>query len=138
MKNLIFFLRLSLGWLFIYAGAIKIFDPKWSADFYLKGAQSFSGFYHWLALPANIGWVNLLNEWGLFLVGLFIMIGLFVRYASVAGIVIMALYYFPTLHFPFVGDYSFIIDEHIIYIICFCILFTANAGMYKGLDGRKN
>ena len=124
MKNLIFFLRLSLGWLFIYAGAIKIFDPKWSADFYLKGAQSFSGFYHWLALPANIGWVNLLNEWGLFLVGLFIMIGLFVRHASVAGIVIMALYYFPTLHFPLLETIRLLLmsTSYILFVFVFCLL----------------
>src|SRR3989344_7701960 len=96
-------LRLSLGWVFFYSGIIKIFDAEWTAAGYLAGAKTFPALFQWFALPANIGWVNFMNEWGLTLVGLALITGLFVRYASLGGILIMVLYYLPILQFPYVG-----------------------------------
>lgn len=137
MKKAIFALRLGLGWLFTYAGLTKIADSSWSAAGYLNNAETFSGLFSWFASPANIGWVNFVNEWGLLVIGVCLLIGLWVRWASVAGIVLMALYYFPILNFPYAGDHSFIVDEHIIYIFVLWLFILADAGKYKGLDGRK-
>ncbi len=129
-----FLLRLTLGWLFLYAGLVKILDDKWSAAGYLKGAKTFPELYAWLALPQNIGWVNLLNEWGLTLIGVSLILGIMVRFSSIAGIALMLLYYFPALNFPYVGEHAYIVDEHIIYMAAFLVLYAVRAGEYLGVD----
>ena len=136
MKNALLVLRLAIGWIFLYAGISKVIKPAWTAAGYLNNAMSFKGMYAWFASPQNIGWVNFVNEWGLLLVGLLLILGLWVRYASMAGILLMTLYYFAELDFPKVGN-GYIVDEHIIYIIVFWVFIVTNVGMYKGLDGRK-
>ena len=127
-------LRVSLGWLFFYAGITKVLNPEWTAAGYLQNAATFRPLFEWLATPANIGWVNFLNEWGLTLIGAALILGVFVRYASWAGIVLTLLYWFPVLQFPYAGEHSYIVDEHIIYVIGFAVLMVFQAGKYWGLD----
>lgn len=110
-------LRIALGWLFVYAGISHISNPSWSAAGYLSSAKTFPALYHWLASAPNIGWVNILNEWGITLIGIALISGIMLRLASYGGILMMALYYLVILKFPYVGDHSFIVDEHIIYIL---------------------
>ncbi|MDP3726696.1 MAG: DoxX family membrane protein [bacterium] len=128
-------LRLSLGWLFFYAGITKVFDPSWSAAGYLKAAQNATGLFQWFASPQNIAWVNFLNEWGLTLIGTALILGAFIRLATLSGILLMILYYVPILHFPYVGrgTTSFLIDQHIIFILALLILWAFDAGKYWGL-----
>ena len=121
-------LRLAMGWLMFYAGFTKILNPEWTAKGYLMGAKTFTGFYHWFALPQNIGWVNFLNEWSLTLLGISLLLGVFVRLSSVLGAVLMLLYYFPVLEFPYVGQHSFLVDEHIIYALVLLIFAVVGAG----------
>ncbi len=135
-KYSIFAMRIALGWIFLYAGVTKIFNPEWSAAGYLKIAKSFPSLFIWLSNSSNIGWVNFLNEWGLTFIGIGLIVGLFVKYASYGGILLMVLYYFPILQFPKVGNNGFIIDEHIIYIIIFSLLIASNAGIFCGVDGK--
>ncbi|MDO8183376.1 MAG: DoxX family protein [bacterium] len=137
-KNSLALLRIAMGALFLYAGVSKLLNPAWSAAGFLKVATTFPQIYAWFALPANIGWVNLLNEWGLVLLGVSLIVGLWVRWSALLGIVLMALYYFPILNFPYVGDHSFIVDEHIIYIASLLVLIFFKAGYYYGLDGRHH
>lgn len=139
-QKVLFLLRFGMGWVFFYAGISKILDPAWSAVGYLEHAQTFSNFFAWFATPTNIGWVNILNEWGLLLVGVALIIGVFVRLASFAGFILMLFYYFPVLNFPMAGDHSFIIDDHIIYMLVFIVLYAYRAGDFFGLQryvGKK-
>lgn len=130
----VFLLRISLGALFFYAGISKVLNPDWSAAGYLNSAKTFPGLYHWFASVGNIGWVNFVNEWGLTLVGVALITGLLVRWASLGGIFIMALYYIAILQFPYVGANSFLVDDHIIFITIFLVLIASNAGTFWGLD----
>lgn len=123
-----------MGWLFFYAGITKVLNPNWTAAGYLNNAKTFEGFYHWLASPGILPVTNFLNEWGLTLVGAALILGLFVRLASVFGAAMMILFYFPILVFPKVGANAFIIDEHIIYALVFLFLGAMRAGQYFGLD----
>ena len=131
-------LRLSLGWLFFYAGITKVLNVDWSAAGYLANAKTFPALFQWLASPANIGWVNFLNEWGLTLIGLALLAGLFVRFASYAGVLLMALYYLAGLEFPYPNANTFIVDEHIIYAFIFLFFAFSNAGVFYGLDARRH
>ena len=136
LRLAVFLSRVALGILFFYAGIVKVLNPNWSAVGYLNNAKTFPGLYHWFASAGNIGWVNFLNEWGFVVIGLALIFGFMTRWASLGAIFFMILYYFPILQFPYVGEYSFLIDEHVIYIFALFVLFASNAGTFWGLDAK--
>ena len=61
-KISLFLLRVSLGWVFLYAGITALTTPSWSAAGYLKGAKTFVGFYQWLLQPNILPTINFVNE----------------------------------------------------------------------------
>lgn len=128
-------LRLSLGFLMFYAGITKILNPSWSAAGYLKGAKAFIPFYNFLLSPSVLPVINFINEWGLTLLGISLIAGVFVRLSSSLGIILMILYYLPILNFPYVGEHSYLVDEHIIYSSALLLLIAFNAGRIFGFDG---
>ena len=132
----VFLSRVALGIMFFYAGITKVLNPSWSAAGYLNNAKTFPELFQWFASANNLGWVNFMNEWGLTLVGLALIAGLLVRWASVGGILLMVLYYLAILHFPYVGanPTSYLVDDHIIFITVFLVLIASNAGTFWGLD----
>lgn len=135
-KYVLFGLRVSLGWLLLYAGVTKIMNPGWSAAGYLNSATTFPNFYATLAQPEYINMVNLANEWGLTLLGIALITGFFVRFTAPLAALLMMLYYFPDLNFPKAGANGYIIDDHIIYAFALLTLAVTNAGRYFGIDKR--
>jgi thiosulfate dehydrogenase (quinone) large subunit len=133
-KTWIFLLRISMGWLFFYAGITKIVNPEWSAAGYLRGAKTFAGFFTALTSPGVLPVVNFLNEWGLTLIGAALILGVAVRVAGSFGALIMLLYYLPILDFPYAGEHSFIVDDHIIYALALLVLGVIKAGRAWGLS----
>lgn len=133
-KVVLFLLRVSLGWLFFYAGVTKLFDPGWTAAGYLQGAKTFGWFYEWLLTPNVLPIVNFLNEWGLTLLGVSLILGVAVRLSAMLGALLMLLYYFVILDFPYPNAHSFIVDEHIIYALALLLLACVRAGRVWGLE----
>ncbi len=127
-------LRVSLGWVMFYGGITKIVNPEWSATGYIAGAKSFVWFYQWLLNSDILPVVNFLNAWGLTLLGVSLIAGLFVRWSAPAGIVLMLLYYFVVFDFPYAGTSSFIVDQHIIYSLLLLFFVYSHAGRVWGLD----
>ena len=127
-------LRLSMGWLMFYAGITKILDPQWSAAGYLKGAKAFPGFFQWFLDPSVLPVVNFINEWGLTLLGISLILGVFVRLSSILGVLLMMLYYFPILDWPYPNPHSYIVDEHIIYTVVLLYFAAVGAGRVWGLE----
>lgn len=134
-KILLTILRLSLGWLFFYAGITKVLNPNWSAGGYLQGAKTFSDFYLWLASSDIVGMISLINQWSLTLLGISLILGVFVRLSSSLGIALMFLYYLPTLEFPLVGSNNFLVDSHVIYMLILALFVAVKAGRIWGIDG---
>ncbi len=128
------FLRIALGVVFLYAGLSKVINPDWSAAGFLANANTFPAFYGWLGSQFNIEWVNFLNQWGLTLVGAGLVLGAVTRYAAYGGMLMMVLYYFPSLDFPMAGEHAFLVDEHIVYIAALAVLVKYQAGQVWGLD----
>lgn len=128
-------LRISLGILMLYAGTSKLFAENWSAGGYLEHARTFANFYHWLASPALLPIINVINIWSLTLLGLSLIFGIFVRLSGWMGAALMLFYYFPVLSFPMVGEHAFLIDEHIIYALVLITLSLSAAGRIYGIDG---
>lgn len=133
-KISLFFVRISTGWLMFYAGITKILNPEWSAAGYLNNAKTFTAFYHWLASQNILPVVNFMNEWGLTLLGTSLILGIGVRLSSISGAILMLLYYFPILDFPYPNPHSFLVDEHIIYIAALLLFASFRAGRIWGLE----
>jgi thiosulfate dehydrogenase [quinone] large subunit len=133
-KTITLLLRLALGWLFFYAGISKLTDPSWSAAGFLQTANTFPEFFRWFAMPQHITWVNLVNAWGLTLIGISLIAGACMRWAAYAGILLMALYYLPGLTFPYL-PHAYLVDEHVIYSLALLLLITTHANHIYGVDG---
>jgi uncharacterized membrane protein YphA (DoxX/SURF4 family) len=99
-------LRILVGWHFLYEGISKLFIPGWSANVYLTGSKwIFAGVFHWLAAsPTATSIVNLLNVWGLILIGLSLFAGLLVRWSSIAGAGLLLFYF---VAYPPIPGYTF-------------------------------
>jgi uncharacterized membrane protein YphA (DoxX/SURF4 family) len=88
-------LRILIGWHFLYEGLSKIMAANWSASGYLMESHwIFSSFFHWIASsPLLLTLVNIINSWGLIIIGLFLFMGLFTRITSTIGAGLLLLYY---------------------------------------------
>ena len=97
------FLRVLIGWHFLYEGLVKIYSPGWSAGPYLSGALGpFAPLFNDLAQNQNLlSVVDILNTWGLILIGLSLFIGFLTKPAKILGILLLLLYYFA--YPPFAG-----------------------------------
>ncbi|HRR32981.1 MAG TPA: DoxX family membrane protein [Kiritimatiellia bacterium] len=113
------FLRMLIGWHFLYEGIWKLIQPGgWSSVGYLRMSS-------WFAAPmfkmiADTPWllktVDLMNMWGLTLIGLALIVGVMVRPAAAAGILLLAFYYVaqpPFLAASSEGHFLFI-DRNVI------------------------
>lgn len=135
-------LRLLIGWHFLYEGLAKLLNPYWTSAGYLAESQWwFKGvFIAVAASPTAVTIVDYVNMWGLTLIGLALMLGLFTRAATVGGMVLLALYYIAAP--PFVG-YSYgmptegsylIVNKVLIELAALAVLFTHPTGQTFGLD----
>lgn len=88
-------LRIITGWHFLYEGVVKLMNPTWSAKAYLLGSKwIFADFFQWIASsPALMGAVDLINTWGLVLIGLSLFTGLLVRWSATGGALLLLLYF---------------------------------------------
>ncbi len=132
----LFLLRVSLGGLFLYAGITKIFDSTWSAEGYIRGAKTFPELFQFFLDPSVLPIVNMANEWGLTLIGVALILGVFVRWAALAGMILMILYYLATLDFPHPNPHSYIVDEHVVYFFSLWVLASFQAGKVWGLGNK--
>ena len=131
----LFLLRITIGWLFLNAGLNHLLDPAFSAVGYLNKAATFSALFNALASPSILPIVNFLVIWGLILLGIALILGIFVRWSGYLGAVLMFLLYLPVLNFPVVG-HGYIVDDHIIFIAGLLTLAAFKAGRVWGLAMR--
>jgi len=96
-------LRFLIGWHILYEGLYKLIHPEWSALAFLANAQGFlSGIAEWIiSNPGVLNTVDALNTWGLILIGLGLILGLFTGLASLAGCALLLCYYLFSP--PFIG-----------------------------------
>ena len=133
-KKWLAFARIAMGWLMFYAGITKIMDPAWSAEGYARSAKTLPGLYTFFASAGQIDWVNFVNKWGVTLIGVSLILGIGVRLSSSLGAVLMVFYYLPVLDFPYAGEHSYIVDEHIIYALVMVYFAIVRAGRFFGLE----
>jgi len=141
--------RAAIGWHFLYEGMVKLWDKNWSAASYLANAAGpFAGFYHWMAdSDFLMQIIDPLNIAALLLIGLALFLGVFVRAASVCGILLLALYYFAYPPFGISslfqsGGSYYIVNPNFIESVALLLLFFMKEkgyGIYAFKDafGRK-
>ena len=149
--------RLSLGWVFLWAFLDKLFalgfatgrnaktgvvtrfgDAAWinggspTLGFLKFGSDGpLSGFYQGIA---GASWANWLFMIGLLGIGLALMLGVAMRIATVSGVVMLVLMWsavLPPANNPFM-------DDHIIYALTLVALMLAGAGATLGLGQTWN
>jgi len=109
-------LRMLIGWHFMYEGLAKITNPYWTSAGYLQESQGWFSeqFISVAAHPGLLTAVDYLNQWGLLLIGLALLLGIFEKVAAWAGVVLLALYYlaappFPGLEYSIPAEGSYLI-----------------------------
>jgi len=135
-------LRMGIGWHFLYEGLVKLLSPGWtSAAFLAESRWLLSGFFHWIvAHPLVLRVVDLLNVWGLLLIGLALLLGAFSRLAAIAGIALLTLYYVASP--PLVGLASngaaegsyLIVNKNLVEILALCVVAAFPVGGFFGLE----
>jgi thiosulfate dehydrogenase [quinone] large subunit len=135
-------LRVFVGWHFLYEGIAKLTAPSWSAAGYLKQARGpFAGLFKSLAAQPNLlANADLITMWGLTIVGLLLILGLFTRLASLGGIGFILLFYLCNP--PFVGYFYsiptegsyLIVNKNLVELGALLVILVSGSGRFAGLD----
>jgi thiosulfate dehydrogenase (quinone) large subunit len=135
-------LRVFVGWHFLYEGISKLSSPSFTAAGYMKASRGpFAGFFKSIAGQPNLlENANFVTEWGLTIVGLLLILGLFTRFASVAGIGFLLLFYFANP--PFVGYFYslptegsyLIVNKNLVELCALVVILVTGSGRFAGLD----
>jgi thiosulfate dehydrogenase [quinone] large subunit len=135
-------MRIFVGWHFLYEGIAKLTSPSWSAVGYLRQARGpFAGYFRWLASQPNLLTnADYITMWGLTLVGALLILGLFTRLASLAGIAFILLFYLATP--PFVGYFYsipsegsyLIVNKNLVELGALVVILMTGSGRFAGLD----
>lgn len=135
-------LRILIGWHLLFEGFSKVAMTDWSAAGFLKESQwILSGFSQWvLSNNSMLEVVNFLNTWGLMAIGVGLILGLFAKVASMAGAILLLIYYL--INPPLIGlEYSFpiegsclIVNKVLIEAIALFVLAVLPTSNVIGLD----
>jgi thiosulfate dehydrogenase [quinone] large subunit len=135
-------LRVLIGWHFLYEGVTKLSAASFTAAGYLKAARGpFAGFFKWLAAQPNLlDNANLITMYGLTIVGVLLILGLFTRLASLGGIAFILMFYLATPPFigyfysiPSEGSYL-IVNKNLVELSALVVILLTGSGRFAGLD----
>jgi thiosulfate dehydrogenase [quinone] large subunit len=135
-------LRVIVGWHFLYEGIAKLTSPSWSGAGYMRASRGpFSAFFRWIASnPQLLDNANLITMYGLTIVGVLLILGLFTRLAAIGGMSLVLLFYLCNP--PFVGYYysipsegSYLIDnKNLVEFCALAVVLLTRSGLFAGLD----
>ena len=130
-------LRILIGWHLLYEGLIKIMNPNWSSYGFLNSSKwIFSDLFKAIASSEVLLKVaDLINVWGLILIGSFLMLGFYKKTIAYMGAALLFLYYIAMP--PLVGiEYSTPMEGN--YMIVNKTLIEASALLALGLLSNTN
>jgi len=135
-------LRVLVGWHFLYEGLTKLTAPSWTAAGYLKQAKGpLAESFRWLTTrPDLLANADVITMWGLAIVGVCLILGLFTRLASLAGIGFILLFYLAAPPFigyfyaiPSEGSYL-IVNKNLVELAALVVILLTRSGRFAGLD----
>jgi thiosulfate dehydrogenase [quinone] large subunit len=138
----IVFLRIVIGWHILYEGIAKLTSPSWSAVGYMRASRGpFSALFKSIANnPQMLDNANLITMYGLTIVGVLLMLGLFTRLAALGGIAFILLFYLCNP--PFVGYFYsiptegayLIVNKNLVELSALAVILLTRSGLAAGLD----
>ena len=139
-------LRFLIGWHFLYEGIAKLLNPYWSSAAYLLDSKwVFSGLAKTIVSnPTLLTFSDYLNMWGLTLVGVSLVFGLFSRYGALVGMGLIMMYYLfapPLVGLeygkPNEGSYI-VVNKNLIEACALWVLYVFPTSQYIGIDRFMN
>jgi thiosulfate dehydrogenase [quinone] large subunit len=143
-------LRTLIGWHFLYEGLVKLVWPAWtragvplarfSSAAYLRSSTGpFADLFRAFADASWLPWVDLLMTWGLVLVGLGLMLGLFTQLACAGALALLTLFYLSWL--PTRGIYEpgaegnyLLVNKNLVEAAAVFVVLAFRTGRIAGLD----
>ena len=135
-------LRTLIGWYFLYEGLAKVFTPKWTAYGYLMDSQGvFAPFFRMIAENQSLmAAADFINIWGLTLVGLLLIMGMFEKAGYIGAALFLILYYLshpPLLNTSYIlpteGSYLWV-DKNLVMLGAVAVLFFFPTAKRIGVD----
>ena len=135
-------LRFLIGWHFLYEGISKLLNPYWSSAAYLLDSKwILSGLANTIVSNPNLLTISdYINMWGLTLVGVSLIFGIYSRYGSLIGMGFIMLYYLfapPLVGLeygkPNEGSYI-IVNKNLIEACALWVLYSFPTSQHIGLD----
>jgi uncharacterized membrane protein YphA (DoxX/SURF4 family) len=135
-------IRILIGWHFLYEGVTKVIAENWSSASYLAGSKwIFAPVFHWMAgYSGIISVVDFLNIWGMSLIGIGLILGLFTRWSSAAGALLLFFYFvaYPPIPGYMMGvpaDGSYLwVNKNLIELFVLTAFIFLPPGYLYGLD----
>jgi thiosulfate dehydrogenase (quinone) large subunit len=135
-KCLIVFFRLTMAWTFLYAASHQVFVPTFSVVGFLNHTKTFHDVFVVFTTPTMAPITTFMVEYGHLLIGLSLLVGLMVRVSASFGVLLMVIYWFAHMDWPFIENTNnFIVDYHVVYAGVLVYLVVKKAGHVWGLDG---
>jgi thiosulfate dehydrogenase (quinone) large subunit len=135
-------MRVVVGWHFLYEGLAKLTSPSWSAAGYMKVSRGpFAALFHWIASqPQWLDRANVITMYGLTIVGVLLIVGLFTRLAAIGGIGFVLLFYLCNP--PFVGYFYsiptegsyLVVNKNLVEVCALGVIVLTRSGLFAGLD----
>jgi thiosulfate dehydrogenase [quinone] large subunit len=134
-KGLLFYLRMTMAWTFLYAASHQVFVPSFSVVGFLQHTKTFHDAFAVFTTPSMAPITTFLVEYGHLAIGLSLLIGLMVRVSAAFGVMLMIVYWFAHMDWPFIENTNnFIVDYHLVYAGVLIYLIVRKAGHVFGLD----
>src|ERR1700730_14666704 len=134
-KFLILYFRLAMAWTFLYAASHQVFVPSFSVIGFLSHTKTFHNVFVVFTTPTMAPITTFLVEYGHLLIGLSLLTGLMVRVSASFGVLLMAIYWFAHMDWPFIENTNnLIVDYHLVYAGVLVFLIVKRAGHVFGLD----
>jgi thiosulfate dehydrogenase [quinone] large subunit len=134
-KSLIFYFRMTMAWTFLYAASHQVFVPSFTVVGFLQHTKTFHDAFAIFTTPAMAPITTFLVEYGHLLIGLSLLTGLMVRVSAAFGILLMGIYWFAHMDWPFIENTNnLIVDYHLVYAGVLGYLIVKRAGHVFGLD----
>ena len=135
-------LRVVIGWHFLYEGVSKLTSTTWSSAGYMKSSRGpLAELFRWIASqPHLLDNANLITMYGLTIVGVLLMLGLFTRLAAAGGIGFILLFYLCNP--PFIGYFYaiptegtyLIVNKNLVELCALVVILLTGTGRFAGLD----
>lgn len=139
-------LRVFIGWYFLYEGLAKVLSPKWTAYGYLMDSKGlFAPLFRMIAENPDLMTIaDFINIWGLTLIGLLLILGLFEKAGYIGAALLLTLYYLshpPLLNVAYLlrpeGSYLWV-DKNLIMLAATIVLLYFPTSGSIGLDSIMN